>query len=150
MKPGIQSVVKKISMKSNFKFYCCLLTTFLFIISCSKQEIHPIDRPVFLPSPFELKMEYVWAQPWQKTSTGQQMAIQSLRLTDSAIRKGITVSVAFESEMSVFEKLPTIINYPWLSDTVDLSYTIVPGKLTILAKTSFDIAWPSDVMIYYQ
>ena len=136
-------------MKSGSKFYSCLLIAFLVIISCSKQEIHPADRPLYLQPAFELKKEYFWAQSWQKISTGHEMSFLSSRLTDSAISKGINISVAIESEMTPFERLPTTINYPWLRDSIVLSYTIVQGKLTILAKTSIDIMWPSDVFIYY-
>lgn len=71
-------------------------------------------------------------------------------MTDSAINKGISVGLAIYSDWSVFETLPFTIDDPtWLRDTINLSYTVTPGKLQIFAKTTDDITWASDVFIQY-
>ena len=128
----------------------CLLITLLLIVSCSKPEIHPIDRPVFPPSPFDLKSEYFRAQAWQKISTGYQMSIQSSRLTDSAINKGIKVSVALYSDWSTFYLIPSTIYDQDLPDTVNISYSVIQGQLKLISVAPFDITWKSDVLIEYK
>lgn len=126
----------------------CLLVTLLFIVSCSKPEIHPIDRPVF--PPFDLKSEYFRAQAWQKISTGYQMSIQSSRLTDSAMNKGVKVSVALYSDWSTFYLIPSTLYDQDLPDTVTISYSVIPGQLKLIALAPFDITWKSDVLIEYK
>jgi hypothetical protein len=136
-------------MRRQFKLASYLILIFTVIVSCSKKENSPAGTPTINLPPFQVNREYYWANAWQKTATGYEMIIEPLRLTDSAINKGIRVHVAIESEMDPFERLPITLNYAYYPDTINLSYTAVPGKLTVIAKTSVNITWPSDVFIQY-
>jgi hypothetical protein len=119
------------------------------LLSCKKENLTITDH-ISDPPPFVPDRDYFWGQPWQKTSTGYEMKLQASRLTDSAINKGIRVGLAIYSDWSNFETLPFTINDPsWLRDTINLSYTVTPGKLQIFAKTTVDITWSSDVFIQY-
>lgn len=131
-----------------------LAALFTIIISCNK-DIGERTNPIQGPSPQTIvyavdNKEYFWNQPWQKTSTGYEIKIQTTSLTDSAINKGISVGLAIYSDWSVFETLPFTIDDPtWLRDTINISYTVTPGKLQIFAETTDDITWASDVFIQY-
>ena len=121
-----------------------------FIISCKKEEHLAIDRPIDNSQYFINNREYFWAQSWQRSPNGYEMTLQTQMLTDSVINKGIKVGVAIYSEMSRFEPLPVTIDYSTRpGDTVQLTYTVMPGKLKVLAKTPATITWASDVFIQF-
>jgi len=127
-----------------------LIALLIITSSCSKSTSLPKpDRATEPLPPFMLNREYFWRHPWQKTSTGYEMILRASALTDSAINKGIKVHVAIESEMMPFERLPVTLNYAFFPDTINLSYTAMPGQLQIFAKTSVNIHWLSDVFIQY-
>lgn len=122
----------------------------IFFISCYKEKHFPIDRPIDNSQYFINNREYFWAQSWQRSANGYEMILQTQMLTDSVINRGIKVGVAVYSERSRFEILPVTINDPsWLTDTIQLSFTVTPGKLKVLSKTSVNITWPSDVFIQF-
>jgi hypothetical protein len=128
----------------------CLIIIFTVVFSCSKKGSPLIDRPTVSPSPFEANREYYWGNAWQKTIMGYEMIIPSSRLTDSVINKGIRVGLAIYSSWSVFQTLPVTLYDPVsLPDTINLSYTAIPGDLKVVAKTAVNITWPSDVFIQY-
>lgn len=135
-------------MKSQIHLLSFLTALLIITSSCSKNESLPLtDRPVEPLPTYMVNREYFWRHYWQKTSTGYEMILHASALTDSAINKGIKVHVAIDSEMMPFEQLPaTLYYYP---DTINLSYTAVPGKLNIFAKTSMTLVGPADVFIQY-
>lgn len=121
----------------------------LFVVSCSKEEVGTVaNRPVVVQPPPALRVdeEYFWAQDWQKTTRGQEIIVTSSRLTQAAIDKGIDVSVAIYTEMTLFTWLPTIIT---MTDKIELLYTVEPGKLYVIARTSTPLNFQSDVCIRY-
>lgn len=121
----------------------------LFVVSCSKEEVGTVaNRPVVVQPPAALRVdeEYFWAQDWQKTTRGQEIIVTSSRLTQAAIDKGIDVSVAIYTEMTLFTWLPTIIT---VTDKIELLYTVEPGKLYVIARTPTPLNFQSDVCIRY-
>lgn len=126
-----------------------LFMLLLFVVSCSKEEVGTVaNRPVVVQPPPALRVdeEYFWAQDWQKTTRGQEIIVTSSRLTQAAIDKGIDVSVAIYTEMTLFTWLPTIIT---MTDKIELLYTVEPGKLYVIARTSTPLNFQSDVCIRY-
>lgn len=137
-------------MKSQIHLPGFLFALLIITFSCSKSKSLPMpDRPIEPLPGYMVNREYFWRHYWQKTATGYEMILRSSALTDSAINKGIKVHVAIESEMMPFERLPVTLNYSGYPDTISLSYTPVPGRLNIFAKTSMTLVGPADVFIQY-
>jgi uncharacterized protein (UPF0305 family) len=81
---------------------------------------------------------------------GHEIHLDTWKLTDSTINKGINVYVAIWTEMTTFERIPLIF-YDFLQkDTIHLSYTAIPGQLQVIAEAPFEITYLSDVFIEYQ
>jgi hypothetical protein len=126
-----------------------LFLLLLLSVSCSKEDVRTVaNRPVVVQTPAGLRFdeEYFWAQDWQKTARGQELIVTSGRLTQAAIDKGVDVSVAIHTEMTLFTWLPTIIT---LTDNIELLYKVEPGKLYVIARTSTLLNFQSDVCIRY-
>ena len=138
-------------MKSQYRFFHSLIIIIAIITACSrKQDYLPIDRPIDNSQYFINNREYFWGESWQRRPSGYEMTLQTQMLTDSVINKGIGVGVRIYSERGRFETLPVTIDDPsWLTDTIQLSCTVTPGKLKVFAKTSVNITWPSDVYIQF-
>ena len=138
-------------MKSQIHLLSSLIAVLIITSSCSKSKSLPTpDRHVAPQWPFMVNRDYFWGEGWQKTATGYEMKLPTQRLTDSAINKGIRVGLAIFSDWSGFETLPFTIDDPsYYADTINLSYTAIPGNLTVVAKTSVNITWASDVFIQY-
>ena len=95
--------------------------------------------------------EYFWKYSWQKDSVNSyQMIVNTWRLTDSAINRGVKVYVAIYTDWSPFERVPQTLHDVFLPDTVNLTYGVTAGHLKVFAKAPFEITWPSDIMIEYQ
>jgi len=132
-----------------------LILSVLIISSCSKDvelktNPNPNPTPSFPSGIINGNKEYFWGRLWQQTSDGQEIFVETWRLTDSAINNGITIYAAIYNDWSSFHPLPLTLNEPGLTDTVNLSYTIIPGKVKVIAKAPFPITWLSDVMIEYR
>jgi hypothetical protein len=126
-----------------------LLILVLVNFSCKKERYLPLNRPIDNSNYYLENREYFWGQSWQRMPNGYAMTLQTQMLTDSVINRGIGVGVANYSELSRFEILPFTIDDPLLPDTIQLSYTVTPGRLEVFAKTSVNITWLSDVFIQY-
>jgi hypothetical protein len=94
--------------------------------------------------------QYFWDNPWEKDSNNYVIKVESFRLTDSAISRGIEVYVAEYSDWSPFRQLPLTLYDPSLPDTVNLSFTAAPGEVQVIAKAPFAITWRGDVFIKYR
>ena len=118
--------------------------------SCKKEKYSPLNRPIDNSNYYLENREYFWGQSWQRIPNGYEMTLQTQMLTDSVINRGIEVGVRIYSERSRFETLPVAIDDPsWLTNTIQLSCAVTPGRLKGFAKTSVNITWPSDVFIQY-
>lgn len=139
-------------MKTQHKLLTYLAITCITILSCTKNHSAPMtDRRIDPLPPYLVARDYFWGEPWQKPPTGYEIKLQSKHLTDSAIRKGIRVGVAIFSDGSNFETLPFTINDPsYFRDTINLTYSALPGQLQVFAKTTVTITWPSDIFIQYE
>jgi hypothetical protein len=138
-------------MRKQFYTVILFIGTTLLICSCSKEPTPvSIDRPNIPPPPPVPVKEYFWEKAWQKTGNDFEIKLQSPALTDSAINKGIKVQVAIYTDWSLFNDIPLTLTEIGLPDTVNLSYSVQPGNLRIVAKAPFEITWPSDVVIVYQ
>jgi len=140
-------------MKKQFKLLTFGVTIIVTIMACDKEpkSYSPLPQP--LPQPttfFEGYKEYFWAQKWRKTSTGYEMNLNPLMLTDSAIRKGLKVSVAMWTEMTTYDSVPSIFYDFVRKDSVRLSYTATQGELKMFAKTALELNYESDVLIEYK
>lgn len=129
----------------------------LSLSSCTKNREVAIPQtnpiPTVTPGPAGMLMgnkEYFWGYAWQKDSAIYEMKVDTWRLTDSAINRGIKVYAAIYTDWSSFDQLPLTLTDVFLPDTVNLSYTVTAGHLKVFAKAPFDITWQSDVMIDYQ
>lgn len=132
-----------------------LLVLCIVISSCKKDTSPKIPPPSSQtpaqPSGYVVgNREYFWGEGWKKTSSGYEMHLDTWRLTDSAISKGINVYVAMWTEMTVFESIPSIFYDFTRKDSVRLSYTVIPGQLQVLAKSPSELDYESDVMIEYK
>ena len=94
--------------------------------------------------------EFFYSIPWKKDSSGFKMELDTRRLTDTVINKGVNVSLAINTDWSPFRQLPLTLNDPFLADTINRTYSLMPGQVKIFAKTPLDIKWASDVIIEYQ
>ena len=138
-----------------------LLASFLFA-SCTKEEKLP-PYTVITSSPLPVSpipthsgpfvhgnRDYFWALPWHKTPRGYEIHLNTTRLTNDQINKGISVSVAIWTEMTVFDAIPLTFYEHTQKDSVSLSYSAKSGQLEIIAKATFEIKYVSDVFIEYK
>jgi hypothetical protein len=126
-----------------------LLWVLLIIGACNKDEVAMPTPPAGLPA-YTYPGEIFWAVPWNKTATGYEIVLNSKRLTQAAINKGVDVSVALWTEMTPFMQIPTTTYDLVQKDTINLSFAVKPDTLRVLAKAPFDITYESDVLIHYQ
>lgn len=135
-----------------------LLLTVTVISACSKHQdpivTQPYTGPVVSPGfagDLMGNKEYFWKYSWQKdVANSYEMKVNTWRLTDSTINRGVKVYVAIYTDWSPFERVPQTLHDVFLPDTVNLSYKVTQGLLTIFAKSPFEINWSSDAMIEYQ
>jgi hypothetical protein len=133
--------------------YLSSLAALIIIISfvaCHKEKASIADRRGQPPqvSPIDDR-EYYYGILWKKDSSGYEMNLDLGRLTDTTIRRGVTVYVAIYSDWSPFYRLPLTLSDPFLSDTVNFTYTLTPGHVKVFAKTPLNIDWPSDISVAY-
>src|SRR5258705_9835462 len=89
----------------------------LIFFACTKHRDPIIAQPYTGPvSPLIASKEYFWRYTWQKDfANGYEiMNVDSWRLTDSAINKGIKIYVAIETEWSRFERISQTLYDPFL------------------------------------
>ena len=133
--------------KISFSFFISVI----IFLSCSKNGGLKTNPTPSFPSGMVIgNKEYFWRSSWQKTSEGQEILVETWRLSDSAINRGVTIHAAIYSDWSPFNPLPLTLHELGLPDTVNLTYTIIPGKVKVIAKAPFTITWLSDVMIEYR
>lgn len=140
------------------KYKFLLFLTALILSACAKHKV-PLPAstysvapvfPGFGGVPVDNK-EYFWKYSWQKDSVNSyQMIVNTWRLTDSAINRGVRVYVAIYTDWSPFERVPQTLHDVFLPDTINLTYKVTAGHLNVFAKAPFQIEWPSDIMIEYQ
>ena len=135
-------------MKVKSTLVVSLVIVFMAVVACSKKHEEILTQTPPAPTHGDNK-EYFWGLGWQKTTSGYEINLESPQLTDSAINKGIRVEVAIFTDWSVFRQLPLTFSEASLADTINLSYTAVPGRLKVIAKAPFEIDWQSDVRIGY-
>lgn len=123
----------------------------MIFASCHKEKGVIMDPPVQPPQVSMIgDREYFYGIPWNKDSSGYEMNLDAWRLTGAAINKGIKIYVAIYTDWSSFFPLPMTLSDPFLTDTINLTYTLVPGHVKVFAKTPADINWASDISIEYQ
>jgi len=145
------------TVKRDLKLLACVLALIVTIVACRKdrepQPHSPISPPQAPPQPSGFivgNKEYFWTEGWHKTSTGYEINLNTWRLTDSTISKGINVSVAMWTEMTIFERIPSTFYDFNNKDSVHLSFTAKPGQLRVTAQAPFELNYESDVLIEYQ
>ncbi len=133
------------------QYLSCLVALMIIIASCFKDGEGMTPDPSQTQSEIIIdKKEFFYGIPWQKDSSGFKMELDSWRLTDTVINKRVSVSLAIYTDWSSFCPIPFTLSGPDLTDTINLTYSLIPGQLKIFAKTPLDINWASDVMIEYQ
>ena len=145
-------------MKIQVSVVCCLLVLFLTITSCNKDgevknNLFPINNPSSPSQPSGIivgNREYFWGNAWHRTSNGYAINLNTWRLSDSAINRGINIHVAFWTEMTTFEKTPLAFYNFLQRDTVHLSYIAIPGQLQVIGHGALDTTDKSDVFIEYE
>jgi len=141
-------------MKMQFNIFSCLLFLSLTALSCRKEkDTKPYLPSTGLPPPSGYVVdnkEYFWGVFWHKTTRGYETDLDTSRLTDSTISKGVNVYVAMWTEMTTFQQIPSIFYDFVRSDSIHLSYTVVPGKLQVLAETPLGVDYQSDVLVEYK
>ena len=138
-------------MKTHLRLFSDLLVLSIIVLSCSKDDhVKSTPPPPILNPPPKDKKEYFWGQTWDTTSRGYVININTARLTQAEINKGINVGIAVYSDWDPFVTMPFNYYYDGQTDTIRLSYIAVPGQLQIIAKTSLEIKYPSDVLIEYK
>ena len=135
--------------------FSCLLFLSLTALFCRKEkDARPYSPPsTGLPPPSGYVVdnkEYFWAVVWHKTTRGYETDLDTGRLTDSTINRGVNVSVAMWTEMTTFQQVPSIFYDFVRNDSIHLSYTVAPGKLQVLAETPLGVDYQSDVLIEYK
>jgi len=94
--------------------------------------------------------EYFWKKSWDTSAVGYKIILETWRLTPEAINRGIDVYVALSTEMSPFDKIPRSILDPFFTDTVHLSFDVMPEKLQLIARSTVDMTKAeSDMYIEY-
>lgn len=137
-------------MITNYKYLTCLVLVSVIASCANKVNYFLIERPAENSQFLINNREYFWAESRQRTANSLEMVLQTQQLTDSIINKGLKVGVAIYADSSRFETLPVTLDDPsWLGDTIQISYTVLPGKLNVFAKTSLNLSWRSDVFIQY-
>ena len=142
-------------MKLQLQFLSYLVVLLITIASCSKDKEVRTYPPASVvsspPSGFIVgNKEYFWARPWHKTSRGYEIHLDTWKLTDSTINKGINLYVAIWTEMTTFDSIPLTFYEYTQSDSVHLSYTAIRGQLQVIAEAPFEVRYVSDVFIEYQ
>lgn len=143
-------------MKWDFRLVLCIAVLFVVINSCHKYDEVRADWniPIGNPAPgtpaSSVHRDYYWGLTWQQTARGYEIAIDSWKITDSAINRGINVHLAIFTEMTTFQKLPLSFYDQVRRDSVHLSYTATRGQILVLARATFNLNYASDVMIEYQ
>ncbi|MBD0367268.1 MAG: hypothetical protein ICV53_14340 [Flavisolibacter sp.] len=141
-------------MKVPIHFFGCLVVLLTTVAACHKDKATPPpNRQDSSPPPqgrppltgvIHGNTEYFWGYGWTQTSRGQEIQITTIRLTQEAINKGISVHVAPYTEMSTFSELPVTVN------GIELSYVAEPTHLYVIARAPFTISDASDVYIEYR
>jgi hypothetical protein len=142
-------------MKMRIQYVGCLVGLMITIASCFKDGEGISNPPSSNSSQTSSELiignrEFFYGIPWQKDSSGFKMELDTRRLTDTVIKKGVNVSLAINTDWSSFRQLPLTLNDPFSTEVIDLTYLLMPGRLKIFAKTSLDITWASDVIIEYR
>ena len=138
-------------MKIRIQYVSCLVGLMITIASCFKDGKEMMPYTSQMPSEIiPDNIEFFYGIPWQKDSSGFTMELDTRRLTDTVINKGVNVSLAINADWSSFRQLPLTLTDPFLTDTINLTYSLMPGQVKIFAKTPLDIKWASDVIIEYQ
>ncbi|HEV8283667.1 MAG TPA: hypothetical protein VGQ09_05125 [Chitinophagaceae bacterium] len=147
-------------MKIRLQFISWLTVLLITVISCDKdvnvsRGTSGVVPPTVTSSSssgliIHGNRDYFWGYPWQKTSRGYEIHLDTWRLTAVEINKGINVHVAVWTEMTTFERIPLAF-YDFLQqDTIHLSYTAIPGQLQVIATAPFEVKYASDIFIEYQ
>lgn len=129
-----------------------LLVFFISLIACHKpvEDRGVSSNPSPSGNPFVApEREYHWGLYWSQTSRGNEIHLNSPRLSDSVIRRGVAIGLAVYSDWDLFGIIPFDYYDTNKNDTIHLSYDVTPGQLRIIAKTPFAISYPSDVYIQY-
>jgi len=145
------------TVKTDLKLLACVLALIVTVVACRKdkepQRYYPVSPPQAPPQPSGFivgNKEYFWGEAWHKTSAGYKINLNTWKLTDSTISKGINVSVAMWTEMTIFERIPMTF-YDFVNkDSVHLSFTAKPGQLRVTAQAPFELNYESDVLIEYE
>ena len=137
-------------MKIRVPYLSFLVVLIIIFVSCKKEKESITYPPAPPQVPVSVNREYFWGIPWQKDSSGYVMNLDLGRLTDTAINRGVKVYVAIYSDWSFFYQLPQTLSDPFLTDTINLTFNLIPGHVQVFAKTPVEIKWPSDISILYQ
>ncbi|TMI61280.1 MAG: hypothetical protein E6H07_19810 [Bacteroidetes bacterium] len=141
-------------MKAKITVTIMILTVFV-ISSCSKDGStysgSGSGSPV-LPPPPPPNQEVFYNQPWDTASNGYKLQINTQRLTQEQIIRGINVEIAvLGAGESPWVRIPVSYFDPNLTDTVHISYSATPGQLQLFARTTFELNHhQSDVLIKYK
>ena len=138
-------------MKLRSPYLGFLVVLIMIFASCHKEKANTTGGPVQPPQvPVISNREYFYNIPWHRDSSSYEMELDLQRLTDTAIRRGVKVYVAIYTDWSFFYQLPQTLNDPFITDTINLTYTLMPGQLKVFAKTPVNLNWPSDISLEYQ
>jgi hypothetical protein len=135
------------------KIIITLFAFFVLLAACKKEAgLKDLSSNPTLPySSIDHNQEYFWMRGWTKLSGNKYKSIiNTSRLTDTVLNRGISVWVAVYSDWDPFEQLPFTSNNSFLADTIRFSYTAIPGRVEIIAETALILDWPSDFLIKYR
>ena len=124
------------------------MLAFITITSCIKY-----NEGTYSPGqpPIPSNQDHFWGQRWDTTSRGYEIHLNAPRLTQDQIIRGINVGIAILTvDDSPWVRIPLSYYEVFLPDTVHLSYEALPGMLNVIARTSFEITFRSDVYIEYR
>ena len=142
-------------MKVQLQLISCVMILLTLILSCNKNDevitVLPLP-PSGLPTLQTSNDVNFWIKHWDTSSRGYEIHLNIQRLTQEQVNKGIDVNIAvLGADNTPWVRIP--VNYidGFLTDTVRLSYAVIPGQLQIIAKTSCPMNnYQSDIFLEYK